>query len=676
MEAARPEVTADSNTDPAPAPTWDQARYPFVRYLTPAFEKAIIRLPLLNIDSLIIPSPYVLDKSIDIDYRHSYVWEERGELLGYMTVYATPDRRKFHIYRQVTSPFGRGKGIGTAFVTCLAESVPPDAHIYLYVWDRLISSIDFFKRKGFVPEEQVVYRKMKFLLMSVTAGVLRETAAETAHPDTSIVEELSKVRHDVKKSLRVLNDMAAMMSVDNFNRIAEDINRESRVMLNILNMYEDTVHLSHTVSLKEILTERVFPYIEAVDAGCAVRLTLTSHVEPVNGSYVTVSSALINIVANALDAIRETGRQGLLEFELAQQDNQVTLAITDNGSGIPADMLRLGPDRLPFFVGHTTKGPHEGEGLGTRQIYAAFGPDNIRVESEPGRFTRCTVTLMRGGSREDDLHTELGTRYIRFIKSTRQIGVTPRSTRTEIAGFIWQLRKMELFSYDLLYHFSRYNNVRDLFLTLLLYRFGSCTFEFLKDEVRKCRLDDPSIGAWLLGMTQRISRNEQWLREHLLFDQYKDVLFQSYGQALDRTMIFTLDPSDGRFLATDRKLAEHLDFIPYLGRPRDELLRGELVGDVRNAQSPIYLGVWSVRSREELYVRLALIQQGARQLLSMGLRPEKRIAFYNTTYNSGDCEIDTLKTITLGELATLPREQFVGFVRQADEELGGIVLAG
>ena len=36
-----------------------------------------------------------------------------------------------------------------------------------------------------------------------------------------------------------------------------------------------------------------------------------------------------------------------------------------------------------------------------------------------------------------------------------------------------------------------------------------------------------------------------------------------------------------------------LDFVPYLGRPRDELLRGELVGDVRNVQSPIYLGVWS-----------------------------------------------------------------------------------
>lgn len=676
MKSPRPDTSAGTIAGPEPAPTWDPARYPFIRYLTPAHEKAITQQPLLNIDSLVIPSPYVLDKTIDIDYGHSYVWEERGELLGYMTVYATPDRMKFQIYRQVTSPFGRGKGIGTAFGSCLAESVHPNAHIYLYVWDKLRSSIDFFKSKGFVVEDQVVYRKMKFLLMSVTAGIRREAVVTAARPETTIVEELSKVRHDVKKSLRVLNDMAAIMSVDNFNRIAEDINRESRVMLNILNMYEDTVHLTHKVSLKEILTDRIIPYVEAVDSTCEVRFAMTSRIEPVNGSYVTVSRALINIVANALDAIRETGRRGLIEFELAQHNDHVTLTITDNGSGIPADRLRLGPDRVPLFVGHTTKGPHEGEGIGTRQIYAAFGPDNIRVESETGRFTRWSITLGRSVTREDALHTDLGTRYVRFIKFTQQIGVTPQSTRTEIAAFIWQLRKMELFSYDLIYHFSRHNNVRDVFLAVLLYRYGGGSFDSLKEEVRKCRLDDPSIGSWLLGLTRRISRNEAWLRKYVPFDEYKDVLFQSYGQALDRTMIFTIDPETGRFFATDRKLAEHLDFVNYLGRSRDELLRGELVGDVRNVQSPIYLGVWSVRSRADLYAKLGLIQRGARQLLTMGLEPEKRISFYNTTYNSGDCEIDTLKTVTLGEMAEMAEEQFAGFVRQADDEEGGIVLAG
>src|SRR5690242_327995 len=83
---------------------WRAENYPFVRKLTPEYEKLIRQLPLLNIDSLLIPSPYILDKAIDVDYDHSLVWEEKGEVLAHILVYATPDQKKFHIYRQVTSP--------------------------------------------------------------------------------------------------------------------------------------------------------------------------------------------------------------------------------------------------------------------------------------------------------------------------------------------------------------------------------------------------------------------------------------------------------------------------------------------------------------------------------------------------------------------------------------------
>ena len=90
--------------------------FDFIRCLTPEDEKRIRQIPFLNIDSMLIPSPFIKDKTIDIDYRHSYIWEEEGEYLGYLLVYSNPDKTKFHIYKQVTSPFGRGKGIGSAFM--------------------------------------------------------------------------------------------------------------------------------------------------------------------------------------------------------------------------------------------------------------------------------------------------------------------------------------------------------------------------------------------------------------------------------------------------------------------------------------------------------------------------------------------------------------------------------
>ncbi|MDH3454965.1 MAG: histidine kinase, partial [Desulfuromonadales bacterium] len=219
----------------------------------------------------------------------------------------------------------------------------------------------------------------------------------------------------------------------------------------------------------------------------------------------------------------------------------------------------------------------------------------------------------------------------------------------------------------------RYNNVRDIFQNVLLYRFGGKSFDFLKGELGKCRIDNNSIRSWLLGVVRRINRYETCIVKHVPFQEYKDVLFQSYGQASDRTMIFTLDPDSGHFFTTDRKFAEHLDFVPYLHRERDELLRGELIGDVRNVNSPIYLGVWSVKDLDDLHRKLKLIQAGAQQLLAMGLEKDKRIAFYNTTYSTCDSEIDTLTTVTLGEMASLEEADFSRFIRPADSGMSGLL---
>ena len=145
---------------------WQCSYYPYIRNLTPEYERVMRQIPFLNIDSLLIPSPYILDKAIDIDYGHSFVWDEEGELLGYLLVYSNPDRTKFHIYKQVTSPFGRGKGIGSSFLENLANTVDEDSRIYLYVWEKLVSSVEFFRSKGFELEDLIVYRKMKFQLLS------------------------------------------------------------------------------------------------------------------------------------------------------------------------------------------------------------------------------------------------------------------------------------------------------------------------------------------------------------------------------------------------------------------------------------------------------------------------------------------------------------------------------
>jgi GNAT superfamily N-acetyltransferase/two-component sensor histidine kinase len=654
---------------------WQSSDFPYIRSLNQEYEKAIRQSTLLNIDSLVIPSPYILDKAIDIDYEHSLVWDEEGELLGYLLVYATPDSRKLHIYEQVTSPFGRGKGIGSAFLEYLANTVDAGSRIYLFVWEKLTSSIEFFQSKGLVIEDLIVYRKMRFHLMSATAGTIREAIARTKNRDYSVVEELGKVRHDAKKSLKVLFDMASMLSVDNFSKVTEDINRETTALVNTLNTYEDKIRVSHKVSIKELIIERVIPFIEAASFPCQIRLNLESRISAVMGNYMNYSRALINLVSNSLDAIRVSGRRGIIEFTLREQDDAVLLIIQDNGVGIERERLKKGADMLPLFVGKTTKQGTVGEGLGTRQIFSTFGPDSILVESRVQEFTRWTIALKKNNQKDAALLTSLGSRYVRFIKTTQGIGVSRESGRPEIARFIWQLRQMELFSYKLLYQFSRYNNVRDIFQNILLYRYGGRSFEQFKAELRQCRIDDEVIRSWLMGMMRRINRNETWIMQNFSFDEYKDELLQSYGQAIDRTMIFTMDPDNGRFFATDRRFAEHLDFVPYLGRGRDQLLRGEFSGDFKLLTSPVVMGVWSVKDLGDLHDKLRLIRKGVARLLEMGLPGEKRLSFYTTTYNSIGRDVDIFRTLSLREMLTMENGELDSLTREVDNEMNDMVFA-
>ena len=649
--------------------------FDFIRCLTPEDEKRIRYIPFLNIDSMLIPSPFIKDKTIDIDYQHSYIWEEEGEYLGYILVYSNPDKTNFHIYKQVTSPFGRGKGIGSAFMEKLATDVAVDSQVYLYVWEKLSSSIDFFMSKGFTYEEAIVYRKMKFYLMSATAETILEKIALEKNKDFSTAEELGKVRHDAKKGLKILYDMVSMLSVDNCNKVIEDINRETTALLNTLNMYEDQITAFHEVHIKELITDRVIPFIEVAEVPCEIRLILGSKIPSVIGNYVNFSRALINIVSNSLDAIRETERKGVIEISLHESDDSVTLSLQDNGIGIEQERLQLGADTLPLFVGKTTKKGKTGEGIGTRQIYSTFGPANIAVESTVGHGTRWSLRLKKSTQKETVILSEMKTRYVMFIKSTEKILINETSNRTNIAAFIWQLRQMEIFSYELIYYFSRYNNVRDIFRNILLYRYGGKDFQFLKTELRKCRIDDEVIKSWLLGIVKRIKRNEIFVQTTLPFDEYKGILFKSYGQALEKTIIFTMDPETGNFFASDRKLAEHMDFVPYLQRNRDVLLRGEFVGDVRNIASPIHLGVWSVTTLEDLHEKLKSIRSGARQLLKMGLKNEKHLAFYSSTYNDCSYEIDTIKTTTLAEMANVKDDELDQFIRSSEDELQGLIFA-
>ena len=93
-----------------------------------------------------------------------------------------------------------------------------------------------------------------------------------------------------------------------------------------------------------------------------------------------------NLVINAMQA--SSRGQGKVSVRGAVTGNTLTLAVTDNGTGIPADRLPL-----IFEPYYTTKDDGTGLGLAISKRIAEEHAGTIVAESEVGRGSTFTVRL-------------------------------------------------------------------------------------------------------------------------------------------------------------------------------------------------------------------------------------------------------------------------------------------
>ncbi|MBB6480976.1 GNAT family N-acetyltransferase [Spirochaeta isovalerica] len=642
--------------------------------LTPELEKRILHNPLLNIDTFIIPSPYVKNPNLIKDYEHSFVYIHEGELLGYILVYADREKKDFLIYKVTTSPFGRGMGIGTLFIEFLAEMIPTGSTISLYVWEKQQDTMDFFSSMGFISEESIVYRNLIYHYFSATRAQIIKRSSTRKIRGNSALEEIGNTRHDARKVVRLLSSMVEKLALENCDRIIEDINRETTGLINILNSFRDSIETIHEVNLKDLITERIIPYIETSMKDCDIKFHMESRISSIKGSYVNISRALINLFANSIDAIKEKGERGMITIQLSQDEENVYLMVGDNGTGIKAELMIKDEEGYPAFMGQTTKIRKQGEGLGTVQIFSTIGVENIAINSVVGEGTYWTLRFKKKQKEKEKWFMSLERRYFEFTGLQESTKITGRTPHNAVISVIWQMRKMEIFLFDIIMQFSKFHNMRDVYRQILIYLQGYESEEKLLETIESYRCDHPVIKEWMYRISLAIRDTMVKLEKHVDLNGYKGELFKSYGQAIGNIMIFTLDPETGNFLVTDRKLAEHFDFVYYLKKERDDLLRGEFIGDMKNPDSPILFGVWHIDSDEDLLEKLKKIREGARRLVEIGIDETKKLAFYQTTYCENDKDINTDKTTTFGEFIHLEDRELEKFMRTADDEFAGFLV--
>ncbi len=107
---------------------------------------------------------------------------------------------------------------------------------------------------------------------------------------------------------------------------------------------------------------------------------------------ISLEQVIMNIIKNSMDAIEFSGE---IHISLKNAGDTVTLAIADNGSGIPAE--HLDSIFLPFY---TTKSPGSGSGLGlfsAKSILEGLGGDIRAKSSHAG--TVMTISLPSAGDK-------------------------------------------------------------------------------------------------------------------------------------------------------------------------------------------------------------------------------------------------------------------------------------
>ncbi|HOE16056.1 MAG TPA: ATP-binding protein [Syntrophorhabdaceae bacterium] len=125
-----------------------------------------------------------------------------------------------------------------------------------------------------------------------------------------------------------------------------------------------------------------------------IKVKLVKEIQPglpeINGDPEALRQVFLNVISNAVDAVEGTENATVWIKTMLKSDNQLEVAVEDNGIGIPEDMAELIFE--PFF---TTKEPKKGTGLGLTLCYDFLQRmgGSIRVQQRPKGGSIFTIKL-------------------------------------------------------------------------------------------------------------------------------------------------------------------------------------------------------------------------------------------------------------------------------------------
>lgn len=225
--------------------------------------------------------------------------------------------------------------------------------------------------------QQLAYNEKMAELGRISAGVVHELNAPL-----SVIVSASQMIMREQGVPEFVQEMIARINAE-----AQRLSRLTRGLLHYSSHDQSTAEADLNLTVEFVLD---FLNFEAARRAVVVTRQLDYNLPIIRTDANSLKQILLNIIMNALQAMEACDGGTLLVETATVAPDRVRISISDNGPGIPADVV----DRI-FERYYTTKQSGEGTGLGlfvTRELVLQMRGE-IRVAGRLGGGTTFTITL-------------------------------------------------------------------------------------------------------------------------------------------------------------------------------------------------------------------------------------------------------------------------------------------
>jgi PAS domain S-box-containing protein len=232
---------------------------------------------------------------------------------------------------------------------------------------------------------------------------LRQLEADLVHINrvSTMGELTASLAHEIKQPIgaAVTNAQACLRLLDRKRpdvpeareaalEMVKDARRAADIIDRVRTLYQKGSSQLDVVDVNELIREMVVVlHNEANRHSIAIHMDLAEGLPALMADRVQLQQALMNLMLNGIEAIRDSTGQLGIKSQLAE-DDQVLISVTDTGVGLPAGAI----DRI-FDAFFTTKPQGTGLGLAiTRTILESHG-GRVWATANSGRGTAFHFTL-------------------------------------------------------------------------------------------------------------------------------------------------------------------------------------------------------------------------------------------------------------------------------------------